>query len=250
MPLTELPTRLKKAPLIDAIFETRFTSSESLSSILPGILFSKLNGVKNIERLDAADLPQQIRDSDPSLKFAPLIRVSCENVSILISDWSVAIACNLPYPGWKVFKDQIISTLKIIKDSNLTKKIERYSIKYINLLESTNTKEQVELVNLNLKIGEKNLKEEVFQVRIEIPENTFINCIQIVANVTATLPNNITKQGLIIDIDTIQKVDTKSIDDLLQNIEEHLSELHQSNKSLFFSYLKESTITSLEPEYE
>ena len=59
-----LPIKLLKEPLIDAVFELRFMSSISASNVLPGYLFSKLDGKKTIERLPAADFPRPMRDMD------------------------------------------------------------------------------------------------------------------------------------------------------------------------------------------
>lgn len=246
----KLPTKLTTEPLLDAIFEARFVSTAPLSSILPGILFGRLEGDKTIERLPAADIPQQIRSSDPNLKFAPLVRLQCQHVAILVSDSSVAVACRMPYPGWATFKTLIIQTLEIIGASKLVQKVERYSLKYVDMLESMNLSEQIGLVNVAIVVGQHNLAAETFQVRIEIPEKTFINAVQILTNAVATLPDNTTKQGLIIDIDTVQNVNGLSLDELLSNFSDHLTELHQANKTMFFACLKDATIESLGPTYD
>ena len=246
----KLPTKLTTEPLLDAIFEARFVSMAPLSSVLPGILFDKLEGEKTIERLPAADIPQQFRATDPNLKFAPLVKLQCEHVTILVSDSSVAVACRLPYPGWGTFKTLIIRTLEIIGVTKLVQRVERYSLKYVDLLESANLGDQIGLVNVAIAVGQHNLAEETFQVRIEIPQKTFINAVQILTNAVATLPDNTTKQGLIIDIDTVQNANGVSLDELLSNFSDHLTELHKANKAMFFACLKETTIESLGPTYD
>ena len=99
-----LPSKLKKEPIIDALFEMRFTSATSASSIVPGVLFSKLSGDKTIERLPTEQIPKQLLESEPNLRFAPLVRLHWDNFLISIGDRSLAVACKMPYPGWKTFR--------------------------------------------------------------------------------------------------------------------------------------------------
>ena len=72
--LTKLPLKLGKEPLIEALFEMRFKATAPVSNILPGLLFTKFKGEKKIEKLPAAQLPEELRKVDPSLHYAPLLR--------------------------------------------------------------------------------------------------------------------------------------------------------------------------------
>ena len=81
-----LPKKLKKEPLIDAVFEVRFTSAFPAGGVLPGLLFGNLDGDKKIEQLPLLQLPQVIRDADPNLRFAPLSRLDWGNfISTLVT---------------------------------------------------------------------------------------------------------------------------------------------------------------------
>lgn len=63
----QLPAKLKKEPLADAIFEIRFTSAIPGSNIIPGALASRLGtDDPKFERLPASDIPSRVRDMDPS----------------------------------------------------------------------------------------------------------------------------------------------------------------------------------------
>jgi hypothetical protein len=81
-----LPKKLKKEPLIDAIFEIRFLSDFQASEIIPGFLFSKLGGKKSVISLPAAQLPKTVREGDPNLKFSPTVQLDWEAFSIYIGD--------------------------------------------------------------------------------------------------------------------------------------------------------------------
>lgn len=244
-----LPKRLKKEPLIDAVFELRFSSLAPASSILPGILFSKLEGKKNIVKLPASQLPEQVRANDPNLQFAPIIRLEWERFVILISDRGMAIACNIPYPGWTAFKAAILETLKYLSDSGIVTTVQRTSLKYVDIIPAKTIREQVSVVNLDLRIGSHQLTQEIFQVRVEVKKDSLINVIQIASSAEVILFNGNKKNGLIVDIDTISTISDNTMTCLLEVLPEQLETMHTVNNELFFECLRPETINDLEPIY-
>lgn len=244
-----LPIKLAKEPLFDAIFELRFTSEMPASSILPGYLFSKLKGEKKIERLPAADLPKQLRDADPNLQFAPMVRIHWNNFLILISDRSVALACKMPYQGWLVFKQAIIDIMNELKQADMIKTIQRYSLKYVDLIQSDKIDEQVSFINFDVKLGNHRLEKDNFQLRMEISRDNHIAAINIVSSATITTIEGETKSGVIVDIDVINNLGDFTQDRFMQTLAENLEHTHSINKELFFDCLKPETISMLEPIY-
>ncbi|MES2366110.1 MAG: TIGR04255 family protein [Pseudomonadota bacterium] len=245
-----LPKKLKKEPLIDAVFEIRFTSAFPVGGILPGLLFGKLGGNRVIEQLPMAQIPQIMRDTDPNLQFAPLSRLDWERFYINIGDRSVSVGFKHPYPGWSNFKPAITEVMDALKAADIVKSIERYSLKYIDLLPATSLREQVEFVNFSVTLAGHKLENEAFQLRLEIPKDNFIHAVQIVSSATATLHNGESRQGLIVDVDTIANQTGISFDELFSGISDKLEDIHQANKKMFFDCLKASTVTALGPEYE
>jgi uncharacterized protein (TIGR04255 family) len=245
----KLPIKLNKEPLLDAIFEVRFSMIPPASNILPGIFFSKLDGEKLIERLPAAELPKQMRDAEPNLQYAPVMRIRWKEFILLISDRSVAVACKMPYAGWAKFKNAIIKIVRIIDEVGILESIQRYSMKYIDLIPIKNLNEQIASVNINISLGNHKLEKEVFQFRIEITDGEFINAVQIVSSGVVKTQDNTTKEGLIIDIDTIRKVDSLNIKTFISEIEEILENIHHNNKVMFFKCITPTTLDLLEPVY-
>lgn len=246
----KLPIKLKKEPLCDAVFEVRFSITTPAASILPGIFYSKLEGKKTIERLPAAELPQQIRDRDPNLQYAPVMRIRWEEFIILISDRSSAMACSMPYPGWEKFKKAIIKMVGIIAEVSFIESIQRYSMKYVDLIQVKDIGEQIASVDLNLKLGDHKLEKESFQFRIEIVDGEFINAVQIVSAGIIETIEKVRKEGLIIDIDTIRKVDNLDIKLFLSELPERSEDIHLRNKIMFFKCLSPTALENLEPVYE
>lgn len=247
---SKLPKKLKKEPLVDVIFEMRFTARVPASNILPGILYDKLDGDKILEQMPAAQFPKQMRDADPNLQFAPLVRITWKEYLVLISDKSVAIGCKLPYPGWENFHKAIIQVLKTVAEISAIETVQRYSFKYLDLLPLTNVKSQVSAVNLKVTVGGHNLEKERFQFRIEIPQDGFIKSIQMVADAKLTTMDKKTMQGLIVDIDTIRIVSNERVKDFIIGLEEKLNTIHAINKATFFECITSDTLKSLEPIYD
>lgn len=245
-----LPKRLRKEPLLDALFECRLDVRFPISNIIPGFFFSDIEGDKHLERLPHAEIPEAIRNSDPNLQYLPLIRIRSDNYSFLIGDRSAAVACNLPYRGWNDFKSAIIHMIKVLKKTGLINGIVRYSIKYVDLIQSNDPADQVGLANFSLKIGSRSLTNEPYQVRMDIPADGFINVVQIISGVKVNLPDKSSLEGVVIDIDTIKNTDGISLEEMEQNLDDALEHIHKISKAAFFDCLTKETIMRLEPEYE
>ncbi|MBD1399437.1 TIGR04255 family protein [Pelovirga terrestris] len=245
-----LPKKLKMEPLIDVVFEIRFKSVISASSILPGLLFERLEGEKKIEKLPASQLPEQVRTSDPNLKYAPLLRIVWKNFAIMISDNGVAVGCILPYPGWSSFKKTIIELVGHLSSAKIIKEVERYSLKYIDIIPAKSLKDQVSAVNLSLTIGKHKLESEFFQVRVDIPIDDLINIMVINSSASVALSSGEKRNGVVVDIDTILNIGDDNIEETYSSLEKNLERMHDLNGELFFSCLREETIEMLEPVYE
>lgn len=248
--MQSLPKKLKKEPLIDAVFEVRFTSAFPAGGLLPGLLFGKLVGDRKLEQLPLSQFPQVMRDADSNLRFGPLSRLDWDQFYINVGDRSVSVGFKYPYPGWANFKPAIITVMDILKDANIIKSVERYSLKYIDLLPATGLREQVSFVNFDVTLAGHKLENESFQIRLEIPRDGFIHGVQVVSSATATLHTGDSRQGLIVDVDTINNQQGISFEELLRGFPGKLEAIHQANKKVFFDCLKPQTITALEPEYD
>lgn len=255
----QLPTKLKNEPLIDAIFELRFSSSDELrfsssdsaSNILPGFLFGALEGEKKIERLPVAEMPKQLRDSDPNLQFAPQIRLLWTDYVISIGDHNLSIGCKYPYPGWDAFKKAILEIIDVLKGIQFIQTVNRFSMKYIDIIPAKDLQEQVSLINTSIVIGGHTLEKEHFALRIDIPEGeTIIHIVNVTSSAVAKLQDGSTKNGIIVDIDTIAAVQNQEFGQWIGELPEKLDITHLANKKMFFKCLNPQTVDSLGPVYE
>jgi uncharacterized protein (TIGR04255 family) len=250
----QLPIKLKKEPLADAVFEIRFSSAIPGSNIIPGMLASHLPAQDlKFERLPAADIPNHIRNLDPTLRAQPLMRMQWrENFVIMIGDTSLALGCKLPYPGWRGdqgFKSHILQLIEYVTKANLIQSIERYSLKYTGVIEGKDLAEQIGRLQVDLRLGNYRLKAEPFSTRVEIQEGELLHVVQLGAPAVVTLANGTTRTGTLIDIDAICQHETGDLKQFLNELPDRVEHLHTSDKERFFSLLTPETLTYLEPTY-
>lgn len=255
MPPLALPKKLKKEPLVDALFEVRFLPTiPAVSSVLPGLLLTILHASSEeplqIERLQTSEIPSQMRNADPFLKHQPLLKLSGERFMLLVGDWSLTVACKLPYPGWSEFKTKIIEVMEVLKGSTLVKELERYSMKYVDIVEAKTLAEQVERANMEIRIGSHKLAADPFTVRLEIKQGEFRNLLQVAGQAQVTLPGGTVRSGLLIDVDTIVDHRTTDFAQFTTELQDRLERIHTENKTRVFECLTPETIEYLEPVYD
>ena len=244
-----IPVRLKKEPLIEAVWEIRFTSAKpSVADLLPGLVFKALpDKYPNIVRLPSADIPAPIVERDPKLRYVPKIRLEGGNQAVQIGEHVVSLSCRRPYSGWKTFSEDIRTVIKIVRDTGLIDRLERFSLKYIDLIE-LDQPPSLSCLNLELKMGGYEIDTRPVQLRTEIKEGNLIHIIQIVSPAEASIPGESGRvSGVLLDIDSIRPMKEN---EFWPDIDSHLDDVHLSSKKMFFALLTPETIDNLEPEYE
>ncbi len=245
----KLPSKLGKEPLVTVLFEIRFTAKLALSNILPGILFSKL-GCENIEPTPHAQIPEQIRRADPNLKYLPLVALKWQRYQVLVGDSSVVLSCDIPYLGWTDFRTHILSLINELEQTKLISEVERYSLKYVDVIENVQNIPSSELLKINLKIGDSALNFPSTQLKTEMDVDGTIVLIQILGQARALLATGQEKDGVLVDMDTINLKTNTPLISFIATAEDELNSLHLTNMSTFFSLLSEKGLESLEPEYD
>ena len=244
-----IPVRLKKEPLLEAIWEIRFSGTQPpVADLLPGMLFKSFpNKYGKASKLPVADIPVPVVEHDPNLRYLPKIRLEGADQTIQIGDRVVSLNRRRPYSGWEKFSADIRELAQAVQETGLVDRLERFSLKYIDLIE-LETPVGLAHLNLSLKMWEHELAANPVQLKAEINESGLIHIIQIISPAEVELPGTEARlKGVIVDIDSIRPMaDGESWDAL----DQRLDEVHASCKKMFFSILKPETVESLEPEYE
>lgn len=246
--MNPLPKRLKKEPLIEAIWQAQFEGMEGIGEVLPGILFTELK--KNhpslqLKRLPTADIPAPIAQVDPNLRF--MAKVLMEEVEApfiwQVGDRIVTLNCRKPYVGWDKFKEAVLALTEIVENSGLIPTPQRHSLRYIDLLRDELATD-LGTLRLKLKLGDHEIRDRV-QMRLEIPDAECLHVVQLATGMRANLPEG-SITGTIIDLETLPKGPPGDWD----TVRAQLDWLHERSKTLFFrQILTDETIQKLEPEY-
>jgi uncharacterized protein (TIGR04255 family) len=242
-----VPKRLRKEPLLEALWEIRFTSdSGSVVELLPGLLYQALGmSFPRIERLPAANLPLPVLQQDTSLRYVPTLRLEGTPYSIQIGEHVVSLSCQRPYTGWAEFERTIFKLVEILRATALLSRPERFSLKYVNVI-SLSDVPSLRSLHVSVSLSNRELSNRPIQLRAEVNENRFLHIVQVVSPAQATLQPGETFAGVLLDIDTICIHESGQF---WSNFAQELNCAHEAGKQLFFSLLTQETIALLEPEY-
>jgi uncharacterized protein (TIGR04255 family) len=246
----KLPKTLDREPLIDAVFEVRMGGAPQLAGLLPGALFGQLTPKPTLQRLPAAEIPQPIRDQDPNLAFSPVIRLDWEKFTISFGDRNLIIACKLPYPKWPAFREAILDIVKKVAQVDIVGPVERYSIKYVNLIQAPTLADQIAKINLAVRVGDVEAQGDHVSVQVHRNEDETLHIMSVMTGVHVKLSDNKVIFGAVLDIDSIRTAHFSDFGTFSAEIEPAVESLRQANKIKFFSCLKEATINEMGPKYD
>lgn len=246
--MNPLPKRLKKEPLIEAIWQAQFEGEQGIGDVLPGILFTALkkrHSALQLRRLPSADIPAPIAQMDPNLRFAAKMLMEEPGGSFIwqVGDRVITLNCRKPYTGWGRFKETVVALTQIVENSGLIPNPLRHSLRYIDLLKDELGADLAPL-RLALKLGDHEIRDRV-QMRLEIPDAECLHVVQIATAAQANLAGE-QMTGSIIDLETLPAKTPGN----WETLRAQLDLLHDHSKELFFrQILTIETIWKLEPEY-
>jgi len=245
----KIPVRLRKEPLLEAIWEIRFTASEqSVAELLPGVLFQRLGQrYRKLVKLPAWYIPPHLADQDPSLANSPKIRLENANQAILVGDRVIALSCRRPYSGWTKFSADIRALAEVVHTTGFVQKLDRFSLQYIDLLQVPQ-QIGIDCLDMKLKLAQREVHAEPVHLRTEIQDNGLVHLVQIISPAEVRMPGTQERlKGVLVDIDSIQLLGSE---DSWELAEQRLDQVHTASKRLFFGLLTPETLRALEPVYE
>ena len=236
--MTDLPKKIDPCPIVESIFEIRFSSSLPEDAIF-GILYKQFSKeFPKFDQLPILQLPAQLRSQDPNLRFKPHYKTQKDNFIFQIGPRSFSISNVVEYTGWELFSKKIFSVYKQVKDCEVIEHIERVGLRYINILENINVFENSNFI-ISLKgspiIQKTNILTEVISEKGFCKVNVMSNAETIVGDKKII--------GSVIDIDSVADIKKFS------NINEAVEYSHLKEKELFFNILDDEYMKQLNPSY-
>jgi uncharacterized protein (TIGR04255 family) len=232
-----LPKKINPCPIIDALIEIRFSTNINSDAVF-GLIYNALHSdFEKVDKLPIMQLPDQVRNADPNLKFKPHYRFSNENIVLQVGPNVISISSFPQYTGWSSFSSKIYEILEKVQNIGIIDSIIRIGIRYINFFEQN----IFDNINLKVTLSEDTIDYKNTVIRTEINQDTYKSTLQVANNA-----NHNNKNGSVIDIDTFMD---KNIDDFFNRKKDIIDNGHEKEKELFFSLLKEEFLKTLNPEY-
>ena len=199
----KLPVALGREPLVEAIFEVRFVDEPNLPDLVPGLLFAGLDTKPAVHRLPAADIPQPVRKTDPKLSHVAITRLELPDFNLLVGERNLILSCKLPYPKWPAFKREIVELMAVLAKQELQATVERYSLKFVNLVPAPTPEDQIAKVNLDLKLGELEVVNNHLNLQVHHHENGMLHILSLITGANARLSDGVEVRGVVVDVDSI-----------------------------------------------
>ena len=167
--MTRYPTRFARSPLTEAVFEMRFAVAPGRGvQLLPGTMLAALGKeFPRIEQMPLGTLPKEMRDARPELQHAPVFRLQGENEAVLLGDGMTSFNTTRPYPGWSKFRSRAIQVASALKESGHVGNLDRYSLKYVNVIDSSKAAHPAAPFNVRIQANSFELSPNGFGLEIK-----------------------------------------------------------------------------------
>lgn len=240
---TRLPLSVEKCPIIDALVELRFIAKVNPNAVF-GLIYGALlhDYPGQIVNLPIMQLPEAVRNSDPTLRFKPLYRLINKDVIIQIGPDVLSISSPLPYIGWNLFKSHVIHIIELVNSKSIICSVIRLGHRYINFFDG----DMLPNITMQFKMTE-GYRLQNLQISTQVKDSSFENTVQFSNSSIMNLNQPNERKGSIIDIDTFKDYSGNSF---LADIDGEIEAAHQCEKTLFLSLLKKSFIETLKPQYD
>lgn len=198
-----------------------------------------------LEQMPIGTIPKDMRDRTPELQHAPVFKLQGNDEAVLLGDRVASFNATRPYPGWSRFRVRAMQVASALKDSGHVAKLDRYSLKYVNIVGSS-TASPTAPFNLQVAAGSRKFSANGFRLRFETEINGFLNIVELASNATIAVGTK-TLSGTMITIDTIME---SAAVQFWGDLEQCLNDTHDVLETLFFELLTKEAISAMGPSYD
>ena len=241
--MNKLPIRLNPTPIAEATIELRITATSSVEAMI-GLLYSKLITIlPELTRLPASLFPTQVPQKDPNLIYLAHYTFSKANLQTRIGPKVIAFVNIEPYVGWVDFSAFVGEMVQKIRELGLVQTVDRIGLRYVNLF-----KERIlDKINFELVANKVPIVDQPTYLRTEFRDRDRVQLVQI-ANEVDVRTSTYAGQASLLDIDCSYNVQLEA-ETFFDSYRSVLEELHESEKSRFFSLLTPEFLERFHPVY-
>lgn len=228
---------LSKPPVVDAIVELRF-DSQMPSQVVAGILFDKLtqHGYGSFEELDIAQLPTDIKENDPNLRFAAHYRFKSEHYFVSISSRVIAIVCKCvgesSYQGWDNYIAEINKILQEFDSLGIVSDFSRVGVRFVNLFTNPDI---LSRINISISAPNSDLMTDERMMGFVYKNEDMSTRINFATKAKLSFAEGESMEGAVLDVDSYIEKESITFEQASSLIEDG----HRLTEDAFVSILKE-----------
>ena len=162
-----------------------------------------------------------------------------------------SLSVSRPYPRWATFQGLIAETVEALERTHIVGEIERFSLKYVNVLPPGKDTADLTILNLKLELGEFALRPPGRIVRAEIEHMGSTHIVQVSSDADVTInapgatPYHV--RGVMLEVDAVTE---GPFEFSWKVIADTVERAHDAEKDVFFGLLTPETLARMQPEYE
>jgi uncharacterized protein (TIGR04255 family) len=238
-----LPIRIEPCPILEAIFEVRFVSSESWET-LPGLLYAQVREkYKNQKNLPLAQVPEDFRRQDPALQHLPLLQFLSNDFLIQLGPRVVSLVTKPnAYPGWTAVQAELRWVVERIQAAGFVVETERLGVRYVDFFDG----DVFSGLRVHLAVNDQPLEGAQTDVTTVLRRGPLAIRLRVTNGaIVATAQGP--KPGSVLDVDAWFGPPEV---DLFANGLARFGEAHDTIKGLFFGLIKPELLARLNPIYK
>ena len=195
-------------------------------------------------RLPFADFPAGLRDSDPQLRFQPIIQLQRPQPGelIQIGPRTIAVHHLAPYDGWEAFFPRIREVIASVTEAVAPSYIQRAGLRYVNALSPAHGFNSLWDLNIGLEVaGERPRGEITLTYRNYLDQN--LQCQVVLAAPAFVAGSTVPNAVVYVDVDVSSRLPIgETTADLLGN---WFQRAHDTEKTAFFNLWPEEKLSAL-----
>ncbi|MEY2485964.1 MAG: hypothetical protein QOH39_1612 [Verrucomicrobiota bacterium] len=238
-----LPQRISPCPVVEAIFELRFSSGQPWTT-MPGLLYTTIRD-KYPEQLmlPISQIPDEVRRKEAAFAFLPVVQFLSANFVVQLGPRVVSLVTKVnEYPGWRPIAEELGWLLERIQQTNIATEGERLGVRYVDFFKTDIFSELL----LELQTAGRPLKDEERQITTVVKYGELAMRLLVGNNVIVSAANGEPRRGSIMDVDAWYG---PLEFELFNNVMQRFEEAHLAIKRLFFGLLKPEFLATLNPVY-
>jgi uncharacterized protein (TIGR04255 family) len=233
--MPDLPRKLKKDAVAEALLEVRFDTPE-LGELVVGKLAS-YDSWKSFpsNRLPLANVPAAIRQADPNFAYQALLerRDPAGTRIVKIGDRVFSYHALPPYPGWEVLEPELFRAIEFVFGAIDSFVATRLGLRYLNVLTPGHSVRSAEDLNFSVQVAGRSLDAplNLNYLRIRGEQHQAMSRIASKEFVQSPAAN----LSVLLDIDLFTSPEFRSAD--VAQATRWISRAHELLKEEFFSLL-------------